>query len=272
MRAYKMNGAGNAFIMVDARGEPIAEPSVHAVQALAETYGEFDQLIVLGGFGEDHGLRFWNVDGGEAGACGNGTRAAAWLIYAEGHKGALALTTRDRILTAHQRSDTLVEVDMGQPVLDWDKIPLSRPLDPKKLDYRVNADGVTLEGPGAVSMGNPHCVFTVDKAETVPAHLIGPRVETDALFPERVNVGFAQIIDRTHVRLRVWERGTGLTQACGTGACGALVALHRQDKVDRDLQLTVDGGVLLARWDAASNHVHLAGPVEMDAPLSGFSL
>ncbi|WP_019960278.1 diaminopimelate epimerase [Woodsholea maritima] len=272
MKAYHMNGAGNAFIMLDVRGEAFEAPSAEAVQALEVRYGQFDQLIVLGGTRDGLSLRFWNVDGGEAGACGNGTRAAAWLVYAGGDKGELILNTRERALKARHGANGLVEVDMGAPQLNWRDIPLRQEFDTVRMDYSAEAEGVTLSGPGAVSMGNPHCVFHVEDLARTPIHRIGPQVECDLIFPERVNVGFAQVRARDDVRLRVWERGTGLTKACGTGACAALVALHRQGVVDREARLSADGGDLYARWDAHTDHVHLAGPVEMERQLDDFHL
>lgn len=272
MKAYHMNGAGNAFIMLDVRGEDFPTPSAEAVQALEVGYGHFDQLIVLGGARDDLSLRFWNIDGGEAGACGNGTRAAAWLVYAGGDQGDLILKTKDRALKARQAANGLVEVDMGAPQLNWRDIPLRQEFDTVRMDYSVEAEGVTLSGPGAVSMGNPHCVFHVEDLATTPLAVIGPQIEVDPIFPERVNVGFAEVRARDVVRLRVWERGTGLTKACGTGACAALVALHRQGVIDREARLIADGGDLYARWDAQTGHVHLAGPVEMERQLEGFHL
>lgn len=265
MKAWAMNGAGNAFILIDARGQGRAlSPSRAAVAALAGAHG-FDQLLALEDDGEaDARLRVWNRDGGEVGACGNGTRAAAWLIFQEARSDALTLSSLGGPMSARRLSGGAVEVDLGPARLDWREIPLAREMDTVRLDYAVALPGGgRLTGPGAVNMGNPHAVFFVDHVEALPIADIGPGVEHDGLFPQRVNAGFAQVRGPGDIRLKVWERGAGLTQACGTGAAAALVAAHRQGRAGREAMIEADGGILPVRWDGAG-HVHLSGPVELE--------
>lgn len=269
MKAHKLNGAGNAFVLLDTRGESSAlSLSPEQIAAILDRY-PFDQLLGLEN-ASDHDLRMrvWNADGGEVGACGNGARAAAWLVLNDSLKTHLSMDTIGGALMAHQSDNGAVEVDLGAPRLDWKDIPLTHSMPTDTLEYAVTlSDGQTLLEPGAVSMGNPHVVFTVDDVEALPLEEIGPRIEHDALFPDRVNAGFAEIRDRETVRLRVWERGAGLTKACGTGAAACVVALYRQGRLERSAQIIADGGILPVRWDDTNNHVYLSGPVEYETEL-----
>lgn len=266
MRFLRMNGAGNAFILIDARGcgGRLAPPET-AVRALAGDHS-FDQLLALEDTDEaDARLRVWNRDGGEVGACGNGARAASWLIFQDGRADQLTLESLGGALSARRADGDQAEVDLGPARLNWRDIPLAREMDTVRLDYGLDlpGGGGRMEEPGAVSMGNPHCVFFVDDVDTAPLETIGPVVERDPLFPERVNAGFAQILGPDEIRLRVYERGAGLTKACGTGAAAALVAAHRQGRIKREAVVIADGGRLPVRW-APTGHVHLAGPVELE--------
>jgi diaminopimelate epimerase len=265
MKAWRMNGAGNAFILLDGRGAGRAlSPARQAVTELAEAH-PFDQLLALeDDAGADARLRVWNRDGGEVGACGNGTRAAAWLMFEESPRDALTLSSQGGPMSARRLDGGAVEVDLGPARLDWREIPLSRAMDTVRLDYAVNLPGGgRLERPGAVNMGNPHTVFFVEEVDALPLTDIGPSVEHDPLFPDRVNAGFAQVRSSDSLRLKVWERGAGLTLACGTGAAAALVAAHRQGRTGREAVIEADGGLLPVRWDG-TGHVHLSGPVELE--------
>lgn len=262
-----MNGAGNAFVLIDNRDAPRLALAEDAVRSLHAVF-PFDQLLALEAEADATArLRVWNADGGEVGACGNGARAAGWLLFEGGMSGGVTLSSLGGRLQARKRPDGLVEVDLGAPRLGWADIPLALEMDTQRLPYAVEGPAGVLEGPGAVSMGNPHCVFFVTAATRALACAVGPRVERDPLFPERVNVGFADVRGRDAIRLTVWERGAGLTQACGTGACATLVAAHRQGRTGREALITADGGDLPVRWDAADGHVHLSGPVELDGEL-----
>lgn len=268
MKAHVLNGAGNAFVLLDARGTG-QSLSVTSQQVAAILKRQpFDQLLGLEDRpGHAARMRVWNADGGEVGACGNGARAAAWLLFEEGEEH-LTLDSLGGPLSARKLSSGLVEVDLGKPRLDWRDIPLEMEMDTVAMPYTVEGKvGECLSGPGAVSMGNPHVVFQVRDIEALPLKDIGPRIEHDPLFPDRVNAGFAEIRDRNTVRLRVWERGAGLTQACGTGAAACVVALSRQGKLDREADIIVDGGTLHVRWNEAGNHVYLSGPVEYEGEI-----
>tara|TARA_R110000868_G_scaffold56073_1_gene173891 strand:+ start:25808 stop:26731 length:924 start_codon:yes stop_codon:yes gene_type:complete len=263
MIARLMNGAGNAFILADARDRsgPVTIP-VSRIREWDRLW-PFDQLLVLETSDRaDAFMRIWNCDGQEVGACGNGTRAAAWQMMAETGRNALAIDTAAGVLHASRMGNGQVSVDMGVPKLDWQEIPLARPMDTISLDFRAEIDGVRIENPGAVNMGNPHAVFFVRDVENLPVEKLGREVEFDPTFPDRVNAGFAQIYDPTHIRLRVWERGAGLTPACGTGACAALVAAHRRGLAERHASIMADGGELHVEWRESDDHVILTGPVE----------
>lgn len=264
----KMNGLGNDFVVVEARSEPFA-PSAEEVRAIADREGGIgcDQLIAIEpASGEaDVRVRFWNADGEEVGACGNGSRCVGWLVMEAAGRDEAVLEVGGRLLRTRRAGDGLVSVDMGEPGLDWTDIPLEEPMDTRGIELQVGPiDAPLLHTPGAVSMGNPHVVFFVDDIDTAPVREVGPMIEHHQLFPEGVNVGFAQVKARDHIRLRVWERGAGLTQACGTGACAALVACARRGFTDRAARLELDGGDLTIEWRAADNHVIMTGPASLD--------
>jgi len=269
MNARLMNGAGNKFILADVRGRAgVFNLSADTVRAIARAH-PFDQLLVLEDSDtSDAFMRIWNSGGDEVGACGNGTRAAAWALMQESGTDTARLDTKGGVLLARGVGAMTVSVDMGEPRLDWADIPLTRAMDTVRLDVSAEIDGFRIEAPGAVSMGNPHAVFFIRDLAGLPVAGLGPVVEHDTLFPERVNAGFAQILDARHIRLRVWERGAGITAACGTGACAALVAAHRRGLCERQATIHADGGDLSVEWREADNRVILTGPVEDDGPVS----
>lgn len=266
----KMNGLGNDFVVVEARSAPFS-PTAEEVRAIASREGGIgcDQLIVVEppspqeSPGVDARVRFWNADGEEVSACGNGTRCVGWLLMQSSGKDAAVIETKAGRLFAARAGERLVSVDMGEPRLDWREIPLAAEHDTRALDVRLSDHPALQTPPGCVSMGNPHVVFFVDDIKAAPVAEAGPAIERHPLFPEHVNAGFAQVVDRNHIRLRVWERGAGLTKACGTGACAALVAAARRDLVDRTATLILDGGELLIEW-RADNHVIMTGPAAVD--------
>ena len=262
-----MNGAGNAFLLIDARANgAVLTPSPQIVRALAAAH-PFDQLLGLEADPHaDARLRVWNRDGGEVGACGNGARAAAWLMFHERAGDCLTMSSAGGPLAARRTQAGHAEVDLGPARLGWREIPLAREMDTLRLDYTpALSDERVLPAPSACSLGNPHVVFFVDDPDTLPIERLGPQVETDPLFPERVNVGFAKALDRDVIRLRVWERGAGLTKACGTGAAAALVSAARRGLTGREATVRADGGALSVRW-REDGHVHLSGPVELEGP------
>jgi diaminopimelate epimerase len=266
MRYLRMNGAGNAFAIFDARAGRF-EPTPEQIRAIAAESGA-DQIIAIEApheAGRAAHLSFWNADGGVTGACGNGTRAATWLLLEEAGSDALTVDAPPGPIGAARAGPLRVTLDMGRPRLDWRDIPLAERMDTRGIDLKVGPiDNPNLRLPGAVSMGNPHVVFFVDDAETAPVREVGPMIEHHPLFPERTNVGFAQILAPDRIRLRVWERGTGETLACGTGACAALVAAHRRRLTGRTATIVANGGGLHVEWREADDHVLLTGPVAFD--------
>jgi diaminopimelate epimerase len=263
----KMNGLGNDFVVVEARSAPF-DPSVAEVRAIADRASGVgcDQLISLSASDKaDAFVRFWNADGVEVDACGNGSRCVGLLLMQASGKEEAVFETRAGLLTAIKAGEGKVSVDMGEPGLRWDQIPLSEAMDTRGIELQVGPiDNPILHTPGAVSMGNPHVVFFVPDADTAPVREAGSLIERHPLFPEGVNVGFAQVKARDRIRLRVWERGAGLTKACGTGACAALVAASRRNLTDRKATLELDGGDLVIEWRAEDNHVIMTGGATLD--------
>lgn len=261
----KMNGLGNDFVVVEARSAPF-DPSAEEVRAIADRTSGVgcDQLVAIEpADGVDARVRFWNADGEEVSACGNATRCVGWLLMQSSGKDAVVLETKAGRLYASRAGERLVSVDMGQPGLDWTQIPLAEARDTRALDVKLYDHPALAAAPGCVSMGNPHVVFFVPDIEAAPVTEAGPVIETHPLFPEHVNVGFAQVIDRGRIRLRVWERGAGLTKACGTGACAAMVAAARRELIDRAATLELDGGELFIEW-RDDGHVIMTGPAAVD--------
>jgi len=263
----KMNGLGNDFVVVEARTEPFT-PSADEVRAIADraTGIGCDQLIAIEADDRaDAFMRIWNADGGEVGACGNAARCVAWLLTEGQPFDRVVIETRAGPLFAARLGPKIMRVDMDEPRLSWRDIPLAEEMSTSTVPLRIGPiEAPVMEGPGCVSMGNPHVVFFVQDADAAPVERVGPLVEHHPLFPERVNVGFAEIRARDRIRLRVWERGAGLTKACGTGACAALVAAVRRGLADRKAILELDGGELQIEWAEDDNHVYMTGPIELD--------
>ena len=260
LRFIKMHGLGNDFVVVDARARPFSPESAQ-VRALADrrTGVGCDQLIIVEPPRNqlaDAFMRIHNADGGEVAACGNATRCVAALMMREKGKPHAIVETQAGLLDAEAAADGLVTVDMGPARFDWRDIPVAGPADTLHLDLTAGP----LRDPVAVSIGNPHAVFFVDDAERAPLELFGPVVEKHPLFPLHANVETAEIRGRDRLRLRVWERGVGLTRACGTGACAAAVAAGRRGLADRITTVELDGGSLRIEW-LRDDHVLMTGPV-----------
>lgn len=256
MTFTKMHGAGNDFVVLDLRAGG-AEPGQGQIAALADRRRGigFDQLILIApsDAGADAAMLIRNADGSPAGACGNAARCVAWLLAQESGRMGVTLQTPAGVLTCTCLTDGRVCVDMGAPRLGWQDVPLARPMDTVALDFPGE--------PAAVSMGNPHVTFFVPDIDSVEIAHLGPAVETDPLFPDRVNVGFAEVTGPQRLRLRVWERGAGLTLACGSGACAALVNAHRRSLTSREVEVELDGGSLSIAWRESDDHVLMTGPV-----------
>ena len=263
----KMNGAGNDFVVVDALERPF-RPTEDQVRALGDrATGEgFDQLIAIEpSETADAFMRVWNADGSMVQTCGNALRCVGWLLMEATGSDRVVIDTAAGPTPASRAGDRRVTVDMGRPRLDWTQVPLSEDMDTRGIELQVGPiDAPVLHTPGAVSMGNPHVVFFTDRQDDGFVSGSGSLVEHHPLFPEGVNVGFADVQARDRIRLRVWERGAGLTKACGTGACAALVAAARRGLTDRKAAVIVDGGEMVIDWDADTDHVLMTGPVEIE--------
>ncbi|MDE3239662.1 MAG: diaminopimelate epimerase [Paracoccaceae bacterium] len=249
----KMHGAGNDFVVIDQRGQGslVTADLARAVGDRHRGVG-FDQLVTIDTDPQaDARLVFWNSDGSQAGACGNATRCVAHLLMDETGRDALTLRTERGLLRAERLGNGLIRVNMGQPQLDWAEVPLARDADTLHLPMP--------DDPAAVGMGNPHCIFFVPDAEAVDLTGRGPALEHDPLFPERTNVEFASLIGHDRLRMRVWERGAGVTLACGSGTCATAVAAARRGLTGRQVTVEVDGGTLQVDW--AEDGVWLTGPV-----------
>ncbi|MFT6583622.1 MAG: diaminopimelate epimerase [Alphaproteobacteria bacterium] len=263
----KMNGLGNDFVVIDQRTisantAPLTEIDSGLAQRIADRRRGvgFDQLVLI----EDPQtssavayFRFLNSDGSESGACGNGARCAAAQLMRETNTTDIIFETESGVTTAQVCKDGTVWVDQGLAKMNWRDVPLAHDMDTLHLDLSLEE----VSDPAAVGMGNPHCVFFVDDADCVDVERLGPQLEVSPLFPERTNVEFVSVRDRTHIRMRVWERGVGVTQACGTGACATAVAAHLRCLCDRDAEIILDGGSLFTTY-REDGHVILRGPVE----------
>lgn len=248
----KMHGLGNDFVVLDARGErlPAMQPHIAAALADRRTGIGCDQVILLErSETADFRMRIFNSDGGEVEACGNASRAVALLHGAEASVETAGGTIRV------QPADGGASVDMGVPRFGWEDIPLAYAMDTLTMPVAWEP----LESPAAVNVGNPHVVFFVEDSDAVPLETLGPEIERDSLFPERVNVNVAVVASRRRIRLRVWERGAGLTRACGTGACATAVAAMRRGLVEREVEVQLPGGALTIAWDE-DDRITMTGP------------
>lgn len=255
----KMHGLGNDFVIVDGRERPVAL-SPAAVRAIADRHNGVgcDQLITLeranGGCDAEIRMRIQNADGREVEACGNATRCVADMLFRTSGVSRVSIETTAGVLQA-TAVENGVSVDMGPAKLAWNEIPLSRDVDTCHLPLSAGP----LQDAVAVNIGNPHAVFFVADVQRIPLEEFGPQLETDPLFSNRANIGAAQLTAPGRLRLRVWERGVGLTRACGTGACAAVVAATRRGLVDRQAEVELDGGVLHIEW-RPDGHVVMTGP------------
>ena len=267
-RFVKMHGCGNDFVVFDERAGALGLTATRAAAIANRRTGVgCDQFISIEpappGSNADAFMRIRNPDGGEAGACGNATRCVADLLARETARRIQVIRTAAGNLNSEVLADGRVQVNMGKARLGWSEIPLARPMDTLHLDL---ARG-TVADPAAASMGNPHATFFVSDVERLNVAELGASIERDALFPERANVGFAQILAPDRIRLRVWERGAGLTLACGSGACAAVVNAHRRGLAGRHAIVLVDGGELEIAWHE-DGRVLMTGPVATSSSAS----
>lgn len=263
LRFSKMHGLGNDFVVVDCREAPLVL-DVAAIRRLGDRHFGvgFDQLLTIER-ARDPSCSFaygiWNTDGSRAGQCGNGVRCVArWLARAGAiGAGMTRLESPSGAVAVELLADGDVRVDMGEPGFVPTAIPLSAEREADTYEIDVAGRDVRV---GAVSMGNPHALVEVDDVDRAPVAVLGPQIEHAQAFPQRCNVGFAQVLSRGAIRLRVWERGVGETLACGSGACAAVAVLRRRDKLDAEVRVALPGGELGLRWDGPGHPVWMRGP------------
>jgi diaminopimelate epimerase len=263
----KMNGLGNEIVVVDMRAKPAAITTAEARAAAGTEGARYDQMMALyppRTPGTDAYVRIYNNDGSEAGACGNGTRCIAELLFRETGKDTLTFETPAGLLNTWKGAAPLVStVDMGVPRFGWNEIPLAEEFaDTRCIELQIGPiDKPILHSPSALSMGNPHAIFWVDDVAAYDLARIGPLLENHPIFPERANISLCAVPSREHIVVRTWERGAGLTQACGSAACAAAVAAARLKKTGRIVTVTLPGGDLSIEWRERDNHVLMTGPV-----------
>ena len=258
----KMHGLGNDFVVLDFRRGAIAV-GAKGIAALADRHTGIgcDQVILLERPRHPAAqilMRIRNSDGSEAEACGNAARCIAELLHRETGDARVRIETLAGLLEAEALPDGRVAVDMGQARLGWREIPLARAMDTDRIDLTVGP----LSEPVCTNIGNPHATFFVENVEEVDLAVVGPVLEHHPIFPERANIGVAAVVDRRNIRLRVWERGAGITRACGSGACAALVAAHRRGLTERNAAVELDGGLLDIAW-REDEHVIMTGPARL---------
>lgn len=265
----KMNGLGNDFVVVDARAKPISL-SREQVKAISDRQAGVgcDQLIVMETdaiAGVDVFMRIYNAEGGEVDACGNATRCIAGLLARETGRDTQTIRTNAGILNARTAGD-LVTVDMGKPRFAWNEIPLAEPFaDTTGIELQVGPiDAPVLHTPSVVNVGNPHAIFWVNDLNAHDLARFGPLLENHPIFPERANITIAQVLSADRIKVRVWERGAGLTQACGTAACATGVAAARKGLTGRKVTIELPGGPLDIEWRASDDHILMTGAWMLD--------
>ena len=260
--AYKMDGLGNDFIIFDKRKKSISLTKDQIIKISDRSNIGCDQVIFIDkDEASDVSLTFYNSDGGEIAACGNGSRCTAYLLMKENNNKKISLRTKVGILQAELDDKNLVRINMGQPNFKWRKIPLSKEMDNKNLKIKINStDGKEIEGGFSLSVGNPHIVFFVEDFNKFNLKEIGPKIENHNYFPERCNVTLASIKNKKHVKVKVWERGAGLTKACGTAACATAVSGAVLKLNERYVDIEFQEGLLNIDWNA-DNNIYMTGKI-----------
>ena len=262
-RFLKMHGLGNDFVVFDARKAPLALEATDA-RAIADRRRGIgcDTIVVIenDGNGADAFIRFFNADGGEVESCGNGSRCIAKLLMEETGKDIVAIASKGGSMECRKAGD-LVTVDYGPPQLDWREIPMAQAVDTLSFALPVEEFGdKSLAAASALATGNPHLVLFVENAELAPVGTLGPTIERHPWFPKRTNVEFVERRSESEIRMRVWERGVGITEACGTGACASVVAAARRGITGRKVRVELDGGMLDIEWRESDGHILMTGP------------
>ena len=260
--AYKMDGLGNDFIIFDKRKKSISLTKDQIIKISSRSNIGCDQVIFIDkDETSDVSLTFYNSDGGEISACGNGSRCTAYLLMKENNNKKISLRTKVGILQAELDDKNLVRINMGQPNFKWRKIPLSKEMDNKNLKIKINStDGKEIEGGFSLSVGNPHIIFFVEDINKFNLKEIGPKIENHNYFPERCNVTLASIKNKKHVKVKVWERGAGLTKACGTAACATAVSGAVLKLNERYVDIEFQEGLLNIDWNA-DNNIYMTGKI-----------
>ena len=261
----KMNGLGNDFVVINARQKPLAisEEQARAIADRKSGVG-CDQLIVMEKSDQaDVTMRIWNAEGGEVESCGNASRCIADIIMTETGRDTATIMTKGGFLAARKAGALLVTIDQGKPKFAWDQIPLSEKFaDTRHIELSVGPlDAPLMHSPSVVNVGNPHCIFWVKDLAVANLGKVGPMLEYHPLFPQRTNVEMAKVVARDHVMVNVWERGAGLTKACGTAACAVMAAGFRIRIIDAKCRVTLPGGDLFMAVNEANGHVLMTGPV-----------
>jgi diaminopimelate epimerase len=268
----KMNGLGNGIMIVDLRRAAARVRSAEA-RALAERFAggvaAFDQLMVLHDArtaNTDAFVEIFNADGSESAACGNGARCVAFALMRDDKRDRLVLETTAGVLSCERKDERTFVVDMGVPRLRWDEIPLREPFaDTRAIELQIGPiDAPILHSPSVVNIGNPHAIFWVGDVAAFDLAKIGPMLEHHPIFPERANISLAEVVAPDRLKLRVWERGAGLTRACGSAACASLVAAVRKRLCNRQATVSLPGGDLQIAWRLSDSHVLMTGPVELE--------
>ncbi len=265
----KMNGLGNDFVVLDLRAHPLALTEELARRIADRENGVgCDQFITIepARTGGDAFMGIRNNDGGAVEACGNAARCIGQILLDETGKDAVTIETPSGDTVATRGPEGTITVDMGEPRLGWDEIPLSEEFrDTRAIELEVGPLGdPIMHSPAVVNVGNPHAIFFVDDVDAIDLGRIGPMLEHHPLFPERANISVAQVLSPTHIRIRTWERGAGLTKACGTAACASAVAAIRRRKTERTMTVSLPGGDLTLEWREADNRIYMTGPATLD--------
>ena len=262
LQAYKMDGLGNDFIIFDKREKPISLSKEQIIKISDRNNIGCDQVIFIDKDKSSNAfLKFYNSDGGEISACGNGSRCVAYLLMKENNKKKISLKTKVGILHAELNDKNLVSINMGQPNFEWNKIPLLKQMDNKNLEIKINNnDGKEIKGGFSLSVGNPHTIFFVKDINHFNLKEIGPKIENHSYFPEKCNVTLASIKNKKHVKVKVWERGAGLTKACGTAACATAVSGAVLKLNERCVDIEFSGGILNIDWKK-DNNIYMTGKV-----------
>jgi len=259
INAFKMDGLGNDFVIIDRRKNPINLSKEQIIKLGNRNNVGFDQIIFIEKeINKTFPISIYNSDGNEISACGNGSRCIAYLLSKEVNTKKITLKTNNRLLNANIVGDSTVQIEMGKPIFEWSKIPLKKKLDYKNINIEIGDTKLT-EG-FCLNVGNPHIIFFVKDCSGYDLKTIGPKIENHEIFPEKCNVTFAQINDKNNISINVWERGAGLTKACGTAACATAVASSEKTLTENNVNIKFKEGILNIKLDTEQN-IFMTGPV-----------